>query len=250
MVEQHKRDYLYEKVKWIKGYDFITIENTKELSEEEVLLFLKCLREDTSMRKYNNVHILIDDKFSNQVDQELLSQAFVLHDETVMVYKDLEHLSNDPLHFQYKSLYELKRDMFVTMWENCMYQSWNASSSLNVEGQMKSVEVELGQHYKRSCLVAFEKDNPIGVILPHIEPGTIEEGRLFYFGILQTERGKGKSKQLHQDALQLLKNTFKATYYIGSTSRKNIPMLKTFENNGCKVVERNRYYKKKFRTQF
>jgi len=39
--------------------------------------------------------------------------------------------------------------------------------------------------------------------MPHIEPGTSEEGRLFYFGIIPSERGKGKSKLLHKQALEI-----------------------------------------------
>ncbi|WP_257351012.1 GNAT family N-acetyltransferase [Pseudalkalibacillus decolorationis] len=126
-----------------------------------------------------------------------------------------------------------------------MVHSPNAPSSLNIDEHMKSVEIELGPSYINSCMIVLEKTKPIGVIMPHIEPGTKEEGRLFYFGIIPSERGRGKSKQLHRQALQVLRDDFQASYYIGSTSQNNEPMLKTFMANGCKVIEKSKVYKKK-----
>ncbi|WP_233522734.1 hypothetical protein [Peribacillus glennii] len=45
----------------------------------------------------------------------------------------------------------------------------------------------------------------MGIAIPHIEPGTDSEGRLFYFGLMPEERGKGKSAEIHMDCLMLLK---------------------------------------------
>ncbi|WP_423808617.1 hypothetical protein [Pontibacillus yanchengensis] len=80
--------------------------------------------------------------------------------------------------------------------------------------------------------------------MPHIEPGTKNEGRLFYFGLIPSERGKGKSRKLHQRALGILQQDFQARYYIGATSVHNKPMVNTFISNGCEIMESYKVYKR------
>ncbi|MFG6496491.1 GNAT family N-acetyltransferase [Fictibacillus sp. UD] len=75
---------------------------------------------------------------------------------------------------------------------------------------------------------------PVAVCIPHIEPGTRNEGRLFYFGVLPEERGKGYAGKLHKRSLYLLKE-MGASYYVGSTHESNIAMQRVFEKSGCEV---------------
>jgi hypothetical protein len=127
----------------------------------------------------------------------------------LLLYK--EELSlNEGRYLENISINEFKR-----VWEESMKGSLNSPSSITMDEQMRSVEVELGPDFKKSCVVACENSRPIGVVIPHIEPGTLREGRLFYFGLIPEERGKGKSIPLHQQALDILKNVFKAEYYKG-----------------------------------
>ena len=41
--------------------------------------------------------------------------------------------------------------------------------------------------------------------IPHIEHGTVSEGRLFYFGVMPYYRGKGIASKLHLQCLHMLK---------------------------------------------
>lgn len=77
-----------------------------------------------------------------------------------------------------------------------MAGSLNAPSSLNIDEQIRSVEVELGPDYKDSCIITYEEGKSIGVIMPHIEPRTLNEGRMFYFGLTPEERGKERISAL------------------------------------------------------
>ncbi|GAA0596476.1 GNAT family N-acetyltransferase [Virgibacillus siamensis] len=236
---------LYKKIKVVKGENFVTIEDSKNLAEYELIRLINDLMNQSDVKNTKNINILVESKFSEQVDSELRQNGFKLHDENVTVRKELDtHITVEQF-YPLKTLNELRENEFKTIWQKSMEGSLNAPSSLNIDEQMRSVEVELGPGYKDSCIVAYEGENPIGVIMPHIEPGTKEEGRIFYFGLIPEERGKGKSKPLHQQALASLKNQFDASYYIGSTSHNNKPMLKTFERNGCRVLERNKVYKRK-----
>lgn len=243
-MKQMKAQF-YEKVKVVKGENFVTIEDTKNLTEHEFISLVTDLMNQSAIKNTKNVNILVESKFSEKVDLVLGQNGFNLHDENVTVRKELDSLYSDEHLYSVRTLNDLPESDFKDIWQKSMEGSLNAPSSLNIEEQMRNVKVELGPGFQDSCIVAYEDGNPIGIIMPHIEPGTKEEGRLFYFGLLPEQRGKGKSKSLHQQTLAILKNQFDASYYIGNTSCNNAPMLKTFKSNGCMVLERNKVYKRK-----
>ncbi len=110
-----------------------------------------------------------------------------------------------------------------------------------MEEQLQSVERLLGSDWGHSCIAIYEENKPIGITIPHIEPETIDEGRLFYFGLLPEERGKGRSVQLHYQSLLFLKQ-MGATYYIGSTHETNLIMQNVFLKNGCSVKSHTESY--------
>ncbi|MGI8313564.1 GNAT family N-acetyltransferase [Halobacillus mangrovi] len=239
-----KKERLYEKVKFVQGENFVTIEDTHQLSAEEVLMLAEELVKDERIQKVDHLTILVQNSFPAQVGTLLENLQFKLHDESIFFRCDLQHIEpEDP--FELKSLHEVSVEQFNNIWEKAMQGSPNASPSLSMEEQMKSVEKELGPSYKDSCCIAYEQGRPIGVVMPHIEPGTKEEGRIFYFGLIPEERGKGKSSALYHQGLFLLKNKFGASYSIGATSLRNVPMQKVFENNQCKVIDRVKVYRRK-----
>ncbi|MBS4174712.1 GNAT family N-acetyltransferase [Bacillus sp. FJAT-49736] len=113
-----------------------------------------------------------------------------------------------------------------------------------MEQHFDSIKSELGRKkWRNSCRVFIKEEEPIAVTIPHIEPGTEDEGRLFYFGIVPKERGKGLSSILHNQSLSFLKE-MGATYYIGSTQTTNIRMQNVFKKNGCCLrAQMESYYK-------
>jgi hypothetical protein len=122
-----------------------------------------------------------------------------------------------------------------------MSGSENTKSTLSMEEHLRSVKLELGPCWRKSCYAVYENRHPIGIAIPHIEPGTSEEGRLFYFGLIPEERGKGKSAEIHRDSLILL-NRLGALFYIGSTNQANHGMQKVFLKNGCRITSRIESY--------
>ncbi|WP_085524234.1 GrpB family protein [Tuberibacillus sp. Marseille-P3662] len=179
---------LYGRVKIVKGKNFVTIEDTKELTTEEFLDLISHVLSDPSFKKMGNLNILVSDKFPQEVEQYLMDKGLQLHDEIVKVFHSLSDKShNKKSSFTFKSLNELSIEEFKRIWAHSMNVSLNSPSSLNIDEQMKSVKFELGQSYKDSCLVVYEGEFPIGVAMPHIEPGTQEEGRLFYFGLIPSQ---------------------------------------------------------------
>ncbi|WP_085506569.1 GNAT family N-acetyltransferase [Thalassobacillus devorans] len=234
---------MYDKVKFVEGEQYVTVEDTSKLTDEEMKGLVKHLLNDPAFHSKDRA-LLVHHKFSEGIEEFLTEHGFQLHDENITVKKLLSEKVTPADYFEIASLYEFSEEAFKRILEKAMSDSLNAPSSLDMHGHMKSVKGELGEDYRKSCLVAYENGEPIGVVMPHIEPGTADEGRLFYFGLVPEVRGKRKSKQLHRQALDILKSQFGASYYIGSTSRNNVPMLKTFEANGCTVVEKNKVYKR------
>lgn len=248
--ESHNILDLMARIKIVKGENFVTIENTKSLTNQELIQLIPYMMDQSFIKTCNNVNVLVDSKCSKEVDSLLKEYEFKLHEENVTVHKMLDESSIMEGGFSLKDLHDLPLAEFKRVWEASMEESLNAPSSLNINEHMRSVEMELGPNYKSSCIIAYENGAPIGVMIPHIEPGTSDEGRIFYFGIIPSERGKGKSKILHQQSLEILEKVFNASYYIGSTGHNNLPMLKTFRNNGCTVIERNKVFKRKNRNIF
>ncbi|WP_052158704.1 GNAT family N-acetyltransferase [Halobacillus sp. BBL2006] len=238
------KERLYEKVKFVEGENFVTIEEAHRLNADEMMNLADCLVEDERIQEAEHLTILLNDSFPLEVAKHLERLQFKLHDENVFVRCDLSHLNEPKNRFQLRSLHEVSTEQFKQVWEKVMEGSLNAASYLNMDEQMKSVEKELGSTYKDTCNIAYEEGRVIGVVMPHIEPGTKEEGRIFYFGLVPEARGKGKSADLYLQGLHLLKECFGAAYSVGATSVKNVPMQKVFEKHNCQVTDQVKVYKR------
>ncbi|MCZ8541905.1 GNAT family N-acetyltransferase [Psychrobacillus psychrodurans] len=175
----------------------------------------------------------------------LINLGFEKYASKVEVFRDLIDINNNKKGYDWQSLsdYNISEDEFKKIWEKCMYASENSPTSLTMDEHLNSVKNEIGENWSKSCNVIYLEDKPVGISIPHIERGTVDEGRLFYFGILPEERGKGHSISIHYQSMNFLKE-FGATYYIGITHETNKKMQKVFLKNGCSIkAETESYYK-------
>ncbi|HGH7173735.1 TPA: GNAT family N-acetyltransferase [Bacillus wiedmannii] len=190
--------------------------------------------------------IVLNKRFSsyNSSARVLLDADFSLHAAKVEVCRELDDIEALEKQFTYRSIEEtLSAKDFKYIWEQCMLNSGNQNSILNIDEHFYSVQTELDKGWEKSCIVFYDKNEPIGLSIPHIESGTESEGRLFYFGVMPYYRGKGISSQLHLQSLHMLKE-MGATYYIGSTHTSNEKMQRIFWRNNCSVkTEIELYYK-------
>ena len=209
------------------------------------------------MKKYINengiqsVSIVLNEKEAKQTQYTSLLEEFSYQKQETQYFYKRDLTSFEVLKMktslEIKSLEEITSDVFIKAWTEASAGSLNASipfSSLSVEKEFEGMKSELGSDYKKSCLVIFYENQPVGVTMPQIEQGTIDEGRLFYFGILPSFRKKGWGEYLHKLSLQLLKK-MGATYYIGATGQNNVPMQRIFQANDCELIERKFIYKLK-----
>lgn len=131
---------------------------------------------------------------------------------------------------------------FAELYERCRSGTANKNKLFTIEQVMESLENELGPEWRASCFIFRKSGDPIGLSIPIIEQGTVDEGRLFYFGIVPEWRGKGFGTALHRNALSLLKGIGAMTY-VGSTDDANRHMIGIFERNGCRLRDRKGIYR-------
>ncbi|MFA9559163.1 GNAT family N-acetyltransferase [Evansella sp. AB-rgal1] len=96
-----------------------------------------------------------------------------------------------------------------------------------------SMETELPSEVQRMFTVYIVKNEPVGVVFPHLEPDKDKEGRIFWIGTHPKFRGTGLGKNLHLIGLYRLQNDFKAKSYLGATQIDNNSMRKIMISNGC-----------------
>lgn len=98
---------------------------------------------------------------------------------------------------------------------------------------LDTMRIELPSQVDTMYTVYMLNNEPVGVVFPHIEPDTNQEGRLFWIGIHPAYKGKGLGRGLHTIGLYRLQHDFQAKSYLGATQIENAPMRKIMEANGC-----------------
>ena len=91
--------------------------------------------------------------------------------------------------------------------------------------------------WRTYCHIFWKDGEPIGLSIPHIEHGTKDEGRLFYFGVVPEWRGQGYGTIIHRMTFGILKKIGAATY-VGSTDENNHHMIRIFKANGCHLRDK------------
>ena len=151
-------------------------------------------------------------------------------------------LDLNPTSITLKNLTEIDEALFMTIWEEAKRGSLNSGETTSVEKTFIGLQEELGSHYLEYCNVGFIDNNPIGITIPHLEPGTEAEGRLFYFGLRPEWRGQQLGTLFHRESLLYLKK-LGMSYYIGATDDKNVPMQRIFIHNGCQKFDERVTYR-------
>ncbi len=234
-----KESELKAGVKLLDGRPFyLSLEGVEKLKEEEVIeSLLDRLDSALNSNEVNQVSVTLE-RFFTKGSQLLEKKYYFLQSTTIEYYKKIQlekMVANYNRSITYEQADESRIDAFLSMWELCSKGSLNSPSKNSIHVQYEAMKQEIGKQYKTSCFSVYWDDKPLGMMIPIIEPGTNEEGRLFYMGILPECRGKGLGTPLHQLGLALLREKG-ATYYIGSTGIENKPMQQIFRNNNCKPI--------------
>lgn len=163
--------------------------------------------------------------------------------KTVEYTRDITNLPQVNSDIQWHALSEqlISDAAYGNLYERSSAGSANKNAPQKKEQFLDSLKRELGEQWREHCLYFINDRDYAGIAIPHIEMGTMDEGRLFYFGVVPEWRGKGMGSAIHKIALTLLRK-WNATTYVGSTGSENEPMIRIFEQNGCMLLEEKGMY--------
>lgn len=146
--------------------------------------------------------------------------------ERVVFTSSLE-MSDDFSDLDYE-IWSIFENQTISLLAEVMQRSYR-----DAEKFIKQMSDELPSQAENMFTVYKVNNEPVGVVLPHIEPRTDREGRIFWIGTHPRFKGKGMGKALHTIGLHRLKNDFKAKSYLGITEIENDAMKKIMISNGC-----------------
>ncbi|MFO1443878.1 GNAT family N-acetyltransferase [Bacillus sp. Bva_UNVM-123] len=218
-------------LKEIEDFKTLLAETMKTVSNENIKMVSVVLNQQESL--------------NSSYTKYLKDLKFIQHEIQYFYHLDLTSIHDFHNHspFTLKSLEHTSKDLFKEVWRQSMALSLNAPSQTTIDQHFEGMESEIGDNYTKSCLIVFKENEPVGITMPHIEQGTVDEGRLFYFGFIPEYRGKGHGALIHRQSLQYLKQ-IGAKHYIGATGYKNLPMQKIFIANNCHLFDKRVTYRR------
>lgn len=214
--------------------------NKEDVSKEEYRLQFTKILEEWDHLGIGYLSLLMDEHFESWLLQKNFSKISSIVEYT----RKLENLPRIDDQIVWHSLSEgmLDEREYAELYDRCRMGSANKNIKQPIDQVMQSIKNELGSDWRKYCYYFTKNETLIGISIPHIEMGTKDEGRLFYFGVVPNFRGQGLGRTIHKITLALLKN-FHASYYVGSTDVHNSNMIKIFEGNGCELRDRKGIYK-------
>ncbi|KMN44751.1 GNAT family N-acetyltransferase [Bacillus sp. LK2] len=217
-------------------------ENNAEVLTEEQLeeMMQRCVAE-VEKDGLEKLHFEISSKSPNY---DAYRKCFGKHSfehfaENIIVFKDIYEVDDIESDIDFKLVEEVGEEAFHSLWNEV------TEEQVAYDQFVHMMEQEIGGQWKEHCLIAVVGEEPIGIVIPHIERGTIEEGRLMYFAVAPNMRNKGYEAALFTGAMFVLKE-IGASYYIGETNVKNEWMKDIFEKNGCQLLSSTERYVRKF----
>ncbi|MBD7944937.1 GNAT family N-acetyltransferase [Psychrobacillus sp. Sa2BUA9] len=211
-----------------------------DMSKDEYWSKLKSLLKDWKDEQVNYLSLLMVEEYEQQLMNEGFHKVSSIVEYTRLL--DENFTLDDAFHVVTLSGSSLADEEFALLYDKCRSGSANKNNLFSIEQIMEAFVNELGSNWRHYCHIFFKGEEPMGISIPHIEDGTVEEGRLFYFGVVPEQRGKGFGKVFHLYSLELLKK-MNATYYVGSTDENNEYMIRIFQANGCILRDKKGIYR-------
>jgi ribosomal protein S18 acetylase RimI-like enzyme len=137
---------------------------------------------------------------------------------------------------QYVSISELKRDEIERLLAEAMRGTAGRDLDPSQPGPEFDHNIEFAgtAYHPETWVIAYRDEKPVGVIFAQRYDDKMEEGSLFFVGVMPEYRGQGQGKVLHAKGLEMLAS-IGVKEYVGSTDVQNEAMIKTFAANGCRL---------------
>lgn len=224
------------------AFSIIIKENNAEPFTEEKLkgIMQYCVAE-AEKEGIENLHFEISSKSPNyDVYKKCFeTYSFEYATENMIVFKDIYEVEGVESEIDFKLIEEIGEDAFYSLWNEV------TGEQIDYDHFVHMMLQEIGEQWKEHCLTASVDEEPIGIVIPHIERGTLEEGKLMYFAAAPNMRNKGYEAALFTGAMFVLKE-IGASYYIGETNVQNEWMKGVFEKNGCQLLSCTERYVRRF----
>ncbi|TQR18898.1 GNAT family N-acetyltransferase [Psychrobacillus vulpis] len=231
---------LFNIIKNKKAFWLVDQVKIKGNSEEDYKEALTKILMEYKKGEIEYVSLLMEEAFENWLLDNGFRKISVIH-EYVKTLDETYHVETN---LTFHSLSEgLMTDLeFAEAYDLCRTGTANKNIPQPMEQVMTSLSSELGEAWRSNCYYFLKENELVGVSIPHIENGTKDEGRMFYFGIVPEMRGRGFGLEIHKITLELMKK-IQAHYYVGSTDESNEHMISIFVKNGCRLRDKKGIYR-------
>lgn len=230
---------LYNTIK-NKAYWLVDQVNIEGKSEEEYKVEFTKLLKEYEEQKIEYLSLLMEEHFENWLLSKGFRKISVIHEYTKSLEE--EHLIESELTFHALSEGLMTDKEFADAYELCRSGSANKNIPQLIEKIMAALSQELGENWRSHCYYFLKDNELVGISIPHMEMGTTDEGRMFYFGIVPNKRGFGLGAEIHKITLYLMKQ-MNAKTYVGSTDESNKHMINIFKKNGCVIRNKKGIYR-------
>lgn len=231
---------LFNIIKNKREYWLVDQRKSVQYAKEDYLKQLEQILNGYVEKQIGYISLLMDESYENW----LLDKGFKKISSIVEYTRDLNALPLWKHSITAHSLAEgaLHDQEYGNLYELCRTGTANKNDQMSINQVMNALQVELGVNWRDHCYYFTLEGRTVGISIPHIEKGTKEEGRLFYFGVVPEMRGNRIGTKIHQLSLHLLKE-MEATRYVGSTDVSNKHMIAIFRHNSCKLRDRKGIYR-------
>ncbi|MBJ8053627.1 GNAT family N-acetyltransferase [Bacillus cereus] len=236
-IEQLKKHF---KIRRSASSIMIKENNAEAFTEEQLEEIMKYYVAEAEKEGLEKLHFEISSKSPNyDVYKKCFGKYSFEHiAENIIVFKDIFEVEDIESDIDFKLIEEVGEDTFYSFWNEMMEEQVDYNQFVNM------MEQEIGEQWKEHCLTAVANEELIGTVIPYIERGTLEEGKLMYFAVAPRMRNKGYESDLFTKTMFVLKE-IGATYYIGEANVQNEWMKDIFEKNGCQQLSCSERYVKR-----
>ncbi|MFB5252055.1 GNAT family N-acetyltransferase [Bacillus mycoides] len=214
--------------------------NAEVFTEEQIEEMMQYFVTEAKKGRLENLQFEVSSKSPNyDVYKKCFGKYSFEHiAENIIVFKDIYEVDDIESDIDFKLIEEVGEDAFYSLWNELMEEEIAYDQFVNMMLQ------EIGGQWKEHCLTAVANEEPIGIVIPHIEKGTLEEGRLVCFALVPNMRNKEYEAALFTGAMFVLKE-IGASYYIGEANAQDEWMNDVFEKNGCQQLSCSERYAKR-----
>ena len=215
--------------------------NAEAFTEEQLKEIMQYCVAEAEKEGVEKLHFEISSKSPNyDVYKKCFeTYSFEYVTENMIVFKDIYEVEDVESEIDFKLIEEVGEEAFYSLWNEMTKEQVDYNQFVHMMKQ------EIGEQWKEHCLTAVASEEPIGIVIPHIEKGTLEEGKLMYFVMAPNMRNKGYEAAFFTGAMFVLKE-IGASYYIGETNVQNEWMKDVFGKNGCQLLSSTERYVRKF----